>query len=170
MPKNKVKNYFPTLIILANIILAVFLGWLIIQVNQQSNQNALVKNQLADLTTQKSQMSMSKTESGRLADSLQILNGYFVSPEEKVLLIDRLEKLADKAGITYSLNNAIDGERVSLDMSVKGTFRNIYYFIKLLESNNYWVSFEKISLSRGTDKGAGTWSGSLVITIPKSDK
>ena len=133
MLQNKSKNYFPILIITADIVLVIFLGWLVIQVNSLSGQNALIKSQLDDLTAQKSQLSTNRTESGRLADSLQILNGYFVSSEEKVLLIDNLEKLANQAGITYTLNNAIDGERIALDMSVKGTFRNIYYFIKLIK-------------------------------------
>lgn len=168
MSKNNPPNYFPIMIITADIILVVFLGWLIIQTNSLSKQNAVVKGQLDDLTAKKSQLSTNKTESGRLADSLQILNGYFVSPEEKVLVIDNLEKLASQAGITYTLNNALDGERVALDMSVKGSWRNIYYFIRLLETDNYWISFEKISLARGTDKEVGTWSGSLVINIPQT--
>lgn len=170
MQKSKSKNYLPILIIIADIILAVFLVWLVMQTNNFSEQNALLKGQLDDLAAKKSELSTNKTGSAHLADSLQILDGYFVSSDQKVLLIDSLEKLASQAGIGYVLNNAIDGDRISLDISVKGSFRSIYYFIRLLETSGYWVSFEKLSLSRGTDKVVGDWSGSMVINIPNSDK
>lgn len=107
--------------------------------------------------------SPSRGQSGYLAKSLDDLNAYFVSPEGRVALLAELEALAAQSGITYVLNSANDGPQISLDLNVRGTFQNIYYFIRLLESSGYWVSFENVSLSKGTD---GKWSGSLVVSIP----
>ena len=169
MLKSKNKNYFLVLILIVNIILGGILVWLAFDVNSLSEQNALTKRQLDDLSIKKSNLATNRLESLKINDSLQILDGYFVSADQKVLMIADLEKLASKAGVAYVLNNAVDASRVLLDISVKGSFRNIYYFISLMEANHYWVSFEKISLLRGTEKGIGVWSGSMVISIPNSD-
>jgi hypothetical protein len=168
MGNSKTKKYFPVIIIFIDIVLIVFLIWLVTQVNNLSGQNALVKNQLDTISLKESRLSTSKMEASRLVDSLQKISGYFISPEEKIVVIDNLEKLASRAGIAYTLNNAVDGERMSLDMNVKGSFQNIYYFIRLLETSGYWVSFENFSLSRGTTGKTGGWSGSIVINIPNS--
>lgn len=170
MIANKKINYLPILIILGNLILLVFLGWLIFQTNNLSTQNASVENQLISLMKKKNEIISSKNDSTYLVDSLKVLNGYFILPDQKVLVIANLEKLAKQAGIDYVLNNAIDGQRVSLDMSVGGPFKNIYYFIRLLETNGYWVSFEKISLSKGAVAKSSHWVGSMVVSIPNADK
>lgn len=170
MTNNKLKKYLPMLIITVDIILVLFLLWSMYKVNSLSNQNALIKWQVDELIDKKSKLSTNKSEVGRLDESLMILNSYFVSSEERVSMIDNLEKLAGKSNVGYVLNNAIEGDRMSLDIGVKGSFRNIYYFIRLLETSGYWVSFEKVSLSRSTEGGIGSWSGSIVVNIPNSDK
>ncbi len=166
----KTKYYTAALIILADIILVIFLFWCLGQLISLSDQNAQILGKLEELTAKKSKVSLNKVAADRSAESVEILNKYFISSEEKVLALDALEKLASKSGINYTLNNATDGERVMLDISVKGSYGNIYYFIKLLENSDYWVSFEKISLSRGVElKAAGAWSGSLVVGIPTTE-
>lgn len=170
MFSRKTRNYFPIFIIFADILLVVFLIWLVIQTSSLSSQNALLKRQSDDAAAKKNQLFNNRIEAGRISDSLEILNGYFISPEEKFLVIDNLEKLASIAHITYILNNAIDGEQVSLDLSVKGPFQNIYHFMRLLETGGYWVSFEKILLSRGVEANKVNWTGSIVISIPNASK
>jgi len=170
MTKNKTKNYlFFVTIIIADVILVILLIWLVTQSNSLSEQNALLKGQLDDITAKKSTITNNKTEALRFAESFQVLNKYFTTSDQKVLLFVELEKLANQAGISYNLNNATEATRIYIDMNIKGSFQNIYHFIRLLETNGYWVSFEKILLVRGTEKGVANWSGSIVINIPNLD-
>jgi len=154
------------LFIVVNIILLVGLIWLIFQTYELSTRNALLRGQLSELDSKKNKLSNSQLEFNRSASSLEILNGYFVAPDQKVALMDNLEKLAKKAGIVYTLNSVLDQSQFSLDISISGSFKNIYYFTRLVETSGYWVSFKKMSLSQGTKDSDGDWSGSLVISIP----
>jgi hypothetical protein len=157
------------LVILGDIILAAFLVWSFYQFRGLSAQNSLLDDNIENLSFKKRSMLSNKTESGYLDNSILVLKSYFISSDQKIAVIDNLEKIAGRSGITYVLNNAVDGEKVSLDIGVRGSFRDIYYFIRLLEESGYWVSFDKVSLSRNSDR-EGNWSGSMVINIPNLDK
>ena len=82
MTKNKTKNYlFFVTIIIADVILVILLIWLVTQSNSLSEQNALLKGQLDDITAKKSTITNNKTEALRFAESFQVLNKYFTTSE-----------------------------------------------------------------------------------------
>jgi len=130
-----------------------------------SEQNDVLSTKINEIEAKRNDYSGVKSGAVETQEKLAILAGYFISPDGKVVAIDRLESIAKTAGVKYSLNNAIDGPRVSFDLSVNGSFRNIYQFLKLLETSGYWVSFDHLSLARGVN---GIWSGSMVVNIPEA--
>jgi len=146
------------------ILLAGGLWWLSLASIRLSEQNAVLSAKIGEIQNKRNDYSGAKSETIKIKDGLVALSGYFVTSDQKVVAIDRLEKLAETAGVKYSLNNAIEGEKVSFDLTASGPFRNIYYFLKLLEQSGFWVSFDRLSLSRNAQ---GTWTGSMIISIPQ---
>jgi|GEM_PF-3656849 len=163
--QKKSSNFSITITISLVFVLGGGLWWLSLATMGLSEQNAVLSAKISEIESKRSDYSGAKAETAKIKDGLAALAGYFIAPDQKVVAIDRLENLAETAGVKYSLNNAIEGEKVSFDLTAVGPFRNIYYFLKLLEDSGYWVSFDRLSLARNAD---GTWTGSMIISIPES--
>lgn len=163
--KTQTKNYSLWFVVIAVLLLCGVCWWLGDQILALSEANQLLRVQAEKSQKNWSEFVSAKAESGGLATTLSSVKKYLVDPHNEVAVIDLLEKLAKEAGVTYTLNNALEADQLSLDMSLSGSFTKIYYFLKLLENSGYWLTFENFNLTRQTGPNA-LWSGNLTISIP----
>lgn len=152
-------------IIILDLVLATVLGWSCLETIHLAEQNAQMSAQISEFENRRQNFSKVRSETDDLKMTLDVLNSYLIPSDQRVLLIDTLEDLGRLAGIKYELNNASEGERLSLDANLSGSFVDIFHFLKLAESSGYWLTYEKLSLLRAAG-GKGGWSGSLVVNIP----
>lgn len=170
MLKCKKTNFFWIPVLIIDVLLLSILFFISLRALDVAGKNSVMDLELAELGLERGGASPAKSGGRSITDSLQILTGYFVAPDQKVSVIDTLEKMAGQSGILYEFNNALEGDRIRLDIGITGSFSNIYYFISLLENAGYWVTFEKMSLTRGTTENPSAWSGNLQINIPNEIK
>jgi len=152
-------------ILIIDLLLATILFVEIRRTINLAEMNAESTIRIGELESRQADFSGFRSVNSGLNGKLTILKSFLVAADEKVAVIDQLEELADLAGIKYVLNSAVDSEQISLDAGVTGSFRNIYYFLKLVENAGYWVSFEKMAMSRSAIEG-GVWTGNILISIP----
>ena len=74
-----------------------------------------------------------------------------------VKFIENLEFLASKSGGTLNLQSIQTPKETetsypSLNIELKGDFEEIYYFIEMLESLSYFISFEQLSIQKNPPK------------------
>jgi len=170
MTNFKEKRYL--LIFLTTVIL--FLGFLFFWWSKQTlnlaRENVLSEAKNNEIENMQQRFSLFRPSTNSSVDLVSILNSYFVSFDQRVIIIDKMEQLAKAAKIDYLLNNASDGEEISLDITVKGQFSNIYHFLRLLETSGYLISFDSLNLNATNVKGGVDWTGTVIIKIPSEVK
>jgi len=163
----KIYTYLLVIILILILLgLLIFLAWRTVKM---ADSNSNLRQELITIEQGRQDSSLLKKVSQTQGDSFRILDRYFIDRGEEVLLIEELEHTANQAKVDYTLNNISSNKGASLDMNISGPFRNIYYFLKLLETSNYWISFDRLSLARSTTEG-GMWSGSLLVFVPAPEK
>ena len=165
MPQKHHKIFTYLQVIFLNLCLAGLLFWLVAQVFAVSTENDRLDQDFKMLETKRGNFSQLKSDAVRQSNLAKVLDGFFIEPDQKVKVIEDLEKISKKTKVAYVLNNASDSNGLALDVGVTGSFSDIYYFIELIETSNYWVTFNELSLSRQADK-TGLWSGNMIILIP----
>jgi hypothetical protein len=131
-----------------------------------AGENGRINARLAELELEQSQFAGTKKEATKLSAAQTILARYSIAKGQEVGLVSGLEELGKKAGVSYVLNNAALADKVTLDLSVNGSYGNVYYFIKLLENYGFSVSFERLALSRGALAKQVSWTGNMQVSIP----
>ncbi|MCX6713153.1 MAG: hypothetical protein NTY66_03030 [Candidatus Vogelbacteria bacterium] len=152
------------IILVVAAILAV-LSWLLFRTADLVRQNGQMTGQIADRQLSGSGDGASRTEVAKLKEVQAILDRYIVGQDDQISVISDLENLARTTNVKYTLKNALLTDKLALDIEVSGTYRDLYWFIRLIEEKGYWVSFEKLALSRAA-LADGSWSGILTITVP----
>ncbi|MDP3958352.1 MAG: hypothetical protein Q8Q36_02730 [bacterium] len=99
------------------------------------------------------------------------LAGHFVTDDSIVSFIERLEALADEAGISFSLS-IVDppANEPVLDVSfrVGGTFENLEYFLSLLEALPLELDVTRFAIGKtpaALGKAADLWEGEGSIKL-----
>lgn len=147
---------------LATIVIVVVLAF----VAQQQSQLVADLTEQADALSQK-QSSLDRLKSSS-ADNQKIINALFLNDKTKAALIGELEELGAVAGVNYTLNNAEDKDGLKYDVTVKGSFTDVYQFISLVENLPYEATLETVNVEKMPNpKGgeAGLWSANLVIRV-----
>lgn len=162
----KHRNYSLVPIILIACLLGGVLIWLWSGLLGLAGQNGALSLQIRELEAKQSRFSGSRLELAKTQEVLAVLSHYVVFSDRQVVMISDLEAIAKQSGIAYSLNNAVQTDKMTLDMNIGGSYRNVFHFLKLLETIGYWVSFDRLALNRGALDKQAVWSGNIVVGIP----
>jgi len=89
---------------------------------------------------------------------LEKINQIFISQNQEIEFITTLENLEKKYNVSQKLNidlNNRQGEeglnKIPISTNTSGNFRNLMDYLANIESLNYYINIESISLSNGTD-------------------
>lgn len=170
MTNFKEKKYLLIFLFIIILLLGGLLFWVSRQTLSLARENALLEARNIEMTNVSQRFSLFRTSPNSSVDALSVLNSYFVSSDQRVAVIDKLEQLAKTAQVDYLLNNASDGEEVSFDVTIKGSFSNLYHFLRLLETSGYLVIFDHIGLTAATLKTGVEWTGTILVKIPSEVK
>ena len=112
----------------------------------------------------------------------QELTGYLIPSGGTVDFIKTLEQLVSNSGIKSDIKtvttenndktNAIGAELLRINMDVLGEWKNVQFFITLLENYPLKIEIKNISLNKFSDytvKGKSTpqWAGNFEFTVVK---
>ncbi|MBU1179038.1 hypothetical protein KKB69_01760 [Patescibacteria group bacterium] len=141
---------------LISVILAVvlnlafcFLAYLLArQINFKKNSFLETKNSIYFYEQRIKNIKDIKKELALRADKQNDIKLAFLNESSIVDFIERIEYLAKKAGVELKTRRAdIAGgveEKPVFDISLKGAFSNIYFFVSLLENDKYQLSFQRV--------------------------
>ncbi len=84
------------------------------------------------------------------ADSRDQLTSYFVDQGSVGNFFEQLEEIAEKTGVEFSVISARLGktsdEGLRVQVSADGTFRNVYYFLTLLEAAPFGINITTLDM------------------------
>lgn len=96
---------------------------------------------------------------------LEKINQIFISQNQEIEFITTLENLEKKYNVSQKLNidlNNRQGEeglnKIPISTNTSGNFRNLMDYLANIESLNYYINIESISLSNGSDNSLSSKS------------
>lgn len=146
-------------ILLVNVILLGLIVLLVWQINEarfKLAQGLMRLSAVGGLSAGEPVIALSKLES-----QLATLDNYFITADNTVEFLERLETTADLTKVKIKINQAEAKENLSLNFSLQGTFSGIYQFLILLEKFPYNLRVERFDLRL---KSPGAWEGNVFLT------
>jgi hypothetical protein len=109
-----------------------------------------------------------KRQLSRLSAERSALGEYFFKEEDIVRLLEQLEDLARHADVDVNVNVAAAADRDArkifrTGMKVEGSWRDVMYYVSLLESLPFRVELTRVNLSGG--EGGEKWSGDVSLDL-----
>ncbi|HEY4482809.1 MAG TPA: hypothetical protein VI953_01395 [Candidatus Paceibacterota bacterium] len=96
------------------------------------------------------------------------LMSLFVEEGSEVSFLERVEALGRHAGAeTKIIDFAMRGDQLHLAVQAKGSFQDIYYFLRLVESLPFALSIDSATFKGGIvgEKGEILWEGVYSMTL-----
>lgn len=181
MPKKKTKNLVIILIIL-NIFSISFFLFLFNHTNDLITESVLIENELKNEIKRDDARVFMKEDLLRAKSYEEKISGYVISKEGTVDFIKTLEQLVSSSSLksniknvsneNYEKGNAIGAELMKVNVDVIGEWKNIIYFLKLLENYPLKIDIKTISLNMFSSYTVGgkivpQWVGSFEFSIVK---
>lgn len=107
------------------------------------------------------EQALKETEEARLK-----IEPLFVDEDSMVIFIEELESLADNVGVELEIKGVSFGgedKKPLFALSAVGPFKDIYYFITLLENMTYIAEFSKVDIDKGS--GPDNWASLLELKL-----
>lgn len=169
-------------IILALIFLAISTYiYLFFKIKVKNEETFLLKKELEDQGNKSNKLEIVSSNLKNTRKERDKINTYFVKGNSSgvVDFIEEIESLVKKNDLSIKVNSIFVKEKsqsigvvedMKLTLKVEGKVSNIFYFIKLLETIPWGVSFERINLEKNEDH-PNQWVGVFNLNVLKlSDK
>lgn len=173
MPKKKTKILAVSLFILDIVLISIFFS-VYSYMNNQVRETTDKEDTITNLIKQQESVSLMKKDLGNGGNYQDQLYGYVLKKESVVSFIKTLEELAATSSLSSQINSvtfetgsmvsSINAELARFKMNVSGEWKNVIYFLKLLE--NYPLKIRIDGLST-TKTASGKWSADFNFTVVK---
>lgn len=181
MPIQKTKKILVISFLLAllSISVFVFMFFVINSLNESSLKNSI---EIEDGIKKDESLFLIKKDLEDNKVSLEKISSFIVKPDEVVDFIQTIENLALNNGLKsevksvsfspFSEMNSSYLELIKVKVTVIGEWRNVLFFIKVLESHPLKIDMTNISLNKFTDYTIGgkvvpQWLGDFEFTVVK---
>ena len=107
------------------------------------------------------------------AEAREIVGGYFINTDTLAEFIGQIENMARETGAELTINQAVTGERVFLEMYAEGAFSELMNFIHLIESMPFQAQITKLALTKNSvsdDKKMVRWSVAISLNLISFEK
>jgi hypothetical protein len=147
--KNQVLYLFLTLLILGLVSICV---WLFDGIKNDSQSIISAKNETASLKAQIIETEKFKANYSKYEQGFELVDKMFVNPSDPVDFIKFLEATAETHKISTKISlSQPDQETMLFQLSCKGDFLGSLNFIKEIESGQYFIKIEKLSIQNSDD-------------------
>jgi hypothetical protein len=150
------KSFF--LILLATVFLFSLVVLLVWQIREEKFKltQAIIKVSAID------QFSVDGTTPvpAKLESQLAMLDNYFITADNTVEFLERLERTSNLTKVKIKINQAEAKNNLSLNFSLAGSFSAINQFLVLLEKFPYNLRIERLDLRL---KSPGFWEGNVFL-------
>jgi outer membrane murein-binding lipoprotein Lpp len=133
----------------------LFLGWYVFgYVSEASAQVSEIQQELAQLEAEQKQVSQISREYEDAKQFIPELDRMLLEAHNKLAFIVLVERLAGSAGVAHVIE-AVSGtepqeqEGVAFNINVSGDFPSVLRFVYLLENSTYYLTMEKLHVTRG---------------------
>lgn len=181
MPKKKTKILLITLFF-ADILIAGVFAFVYISTKNLITESVNKEDQIkAELKKENAAVIMK--EDLALAKVYQEkLNNYVINSNGTVAFIELLENMIIKSGLKSDIRNVAteaykksgvsNVELLRVNADVVGEWKNVQYFLNLLENYPLQINIEKVSINKFSDlsskgKSISQWAGSFEFTVLK---
>lgn len=165
-------NITVTVLTIAIVLLmvAVYLQYELAQLKEEI---ILLEKENRDTEVQKSNIFTTQRILDETKNDREKIDGYFIENEaEIVTFLERLEKTGEKYALEPSVSIDTIGvgndQKLSVNISAEGPFKNLYTYLVLLENFPVKAVFESVSLrklSDGPGGGVPEWSLRVIFTV-----
>lgn len=181
MPSKKTKNLIIFLLIL-NIFSIVFFVLMFKHTNGLITESVLIENELKNEIKRDDARVLMKEDLEKGQEYEIELKKYLIEKDGTVNFIKTLEQLVSSSSLKSNIKNVLNesydkGSTIGLDlirinMDVIGEWKNIIYFLKLLENYPLKIDIKKVSLNMSSTytiggKNVSQWVGSFEFTVVK---
>lgn len=140
-----------------------YLGWLLFgYITAAAEEAATAQKELAQLDAEQRQISEIAKEYEEVKPALPSLERLLLPREEKLSFIMLVERLVKEAGIAHIIDTVEDvsaassaktkgQDAVVFNINVRGEFSRVMRFAYLLENDQYYLTLEKIHITRATE-------------------
>ncbi|MFA5736636.1 MAG: hypothetical protein WCX70_00515 [Candidatus Paceibacterota bacterium] len=137
---KKEKNIFCVVIIICflALILWLFLGWLVWDIQKEKVTTTGIHFTISSLKSLRNFLSNSQSQ-------IEMIENQFVDKEMTVEFIEKIESAARQAGIVLKITSAQDIPDVIISYTSEGHFRSLMQFQILVENLPYKLFFNKFS-------------------------
>lgn len=166
MRSSKTKQLFIFYAFLAVIGLAGYV-FFFLYVERAGARTAAAAAEIVNLEQQKEQYSQYNSAIKNIQDNKAILDRRLVDKDKLVNFLEAIEGLKDTTGALVSVQSIKEGEsktvikNLRLDISVEGTWEQVYRFFTLLENMPFNMTLEKVTIGKSAD----SWHGTVTVTV-----
>lgn len=178
MPKKKVTTIFiiATLSALASVFVATFLYYLIIS---KQSEFLIIENSISALKLEQDASVSMKHLLTDTAEQRKKIDSYFIGSDGIVTFIESIERLSRETSVDSSVNSvgveqgasAEEVEYVTVNVSAEGSFRNLFWFLSLLEKMPLKIEITKVYFEQRESvdpkKKGTTWRLAFVVKALK---
>lgn len=145
-----------------------FLPWYIFGlIIEEGNKIRSVQSETVTLNKQRARINELMKEYERVDESALQLELSLLSSSDKLKFILLIEELARDTNVEHMLDVAgADPEAAYFNISSFGSFSNVLKFIYLLENAPYYISIQKIQITKGSAKdGSNIVRAQMLIKV-----
>lgn len=148
------KFYLSIFIFIAAVAGLCFLPWYVFGlIIEEGDKIQSVQSETVTLNKQRARINELMKEYERVGESSLRLEQSLLSSSDKLKFILLIEELARDTNLEHLLDVAgADPEAAYFNISVFGSFDNVLKFIYLLENAPYYISVQKIQITKGSAK------------------
>lgn len=111
-------------------------------------------------------LAVMKSLLSEIEDDRKKLNTYFVSEDSIVNLLQSIEATGGGRGISVVVNSvseSSDNEGLKIQITMEGSFRDIWGTLFLIEALPFKISFDNVFIEK--DKEKDIWDGRFFLTV-----
>ncbi len=173
MPKKQTKSFFIVLGIIDLVLISSFI-FMFSYMKAQVADTAEKEDTITSEIKQQDSVALMRRDIGNGKNYQDQLYGYILGKDDVVNFIKELETLATSSSLESHIQSvtyesavkvtSIKAELTRFKMNVSGEWKNIIYFLKLLENYHLRINIEGLSM---TKTASGKWSADFNFTVVK---
>lgn len=172
------------IILLLNFVILVVYLLLFLSIKNKNEETSVLLNEIKTQTNKGTEFKLVEDDLEATEMDRKKINLYFVQGGEGgiVLFVEDVENMGKLSGVDLDIksiafkefdlnnNNSENSnifENMKVNLAIEGEWSDILYFLKLLESSPYCISFDKVYLEKKEEKNPLLWGGSFNLNIIK---
>lgn len=165
------------------VILAVYF-LLFFSIKNKNEKTSILLNEIKTQTIKEAEFKLIENNLKETEIDRKKINSYFIQEGEEgvVLFVEYIENMGKISGVNLDVksisfkefdSNKINSEsqnifeNMKVSLVVEGEWSDVIYFLKLLESSLYSMSFDKVYLEKEEVENSFLWKGTFNLNIIK---